>query len=117
MAHLEARFQRSRSHTPYSHNRVDSREIAGTGEQFRPPQPQTSWPRHVEIAPEDLEPQHSAAGGRSRAGPQSSPHPTLSHHYSEADVALFVNQGNRDRVGTARSGTYLRLFRSVLRMS
>jgi hypothetical protein len=123
LASLEALFQRSRPVMPYAHNRVNSGDIAGAGEQFRPPRPQTSWPRHVEIAPEDLEP--SAAGdlavelissprphprriGHLRGGSRSNPYlaPAFRHQpYSAEDVALLIERRDRSQHRVNRDGT------------
>jgi hypothetical protein len=123
LANVETSEQTSRSFISYSHRRVDSGDIVGAGYQFRSPRPQNSWPRHIEIASEDLEPQCSAAGnlavevtsipqpgprrsGTSRNDMDSAPS-IKSQVYTEADVAEFVAQRDGSQYGASgatRSG-------------
>jgi hypothetical protein len=117
LANLETFEQTSRSFKPYSHRRVDSGDIFGAGYQFRPPRPQNSWPRHIEIASEDLDAQHSVAGdlavevtsihqpgprrnGTSSGGSRSAPS-TRSQVYTVADVAEFMAQRDRSQYGAS----------------
>ncbi|KAH4071054.1 hypothetical protein HBI49_023290 [Parastagonospora nodorum] len=126
MAKLERHFRGTIPATPYAHTRIDSGEVAGAGEQFRPPDSQTSWPRHVEIAPEDLEFQHSAAGdlavemlttprqhlrkiGRTRGDSRAFSCPSMPQGYSSEDVASLVTQRDRARVEATQSGPCIKL--------
>ncbi|KAH4056066.1 hypothetical protein HBH98_029830 [Parastagonospora nodorum] len=126
MAKLERHFRGTIPATPYAHTRIDSGEVAGAGEQFRPPGSQTSWPRHVEIAPEDLEFQHSAAGdlavemlttprqhlrriGRTRGDSRAFSCPSMPQGYSSEDVASLVTQRDRARVEATQSGPCIKL--------
>lgn len=126
MVSLGQRFRDSIPAAPYAHTRVDSGEIAGAGEQFRPPGPQTSWPRHVEIAPEDLEFQNMTAGdlaaempttprqrprriSRGRGGSQAFSCPSMPQGYSSEEVALLVTQRDKAQVKATQSGTCIRL--------
>lgn len=116
---------------PFEYNRVISGDIAGAGDQFRPPRSQTSWPRHDEIATEDLGLQNSTAGDlavglnsiprphpakridRSRGGSRSTPYLASSFRYqpcSEEGVALLIEHRDRPQRCVAHDGTYFHLF-------
>jgi len=123
---LGKHFRDSLPAAQYAHTRVDSGEIAGTGEQFRPPESQTSWPRRIEIDPKDLDAQHSATGDldvevpitprqqyrridRTRGGSQAFSCPSMPQGYSSEEFASLVTQRDRARTKATLSGTCIRL--------
>jgi hypothetical protein len=123
---LGKHFRDSLPAAQYAHTRVDSGEIAGAGEQFRPPESQTSWPRRIEIDPKDLDAQHSATDDldvevpitprqqyrkidRTRGGSQAFSCPSMPQGYSSEEFASLVTQRDRARTKATLSGKCIRL--------